>query len=321
MNIESFIAGSRGLGVLQDNLRNRGITNISPLFGSVKSIFTKSLLKSENQIVILFPDIQSAAEFHVELDVMEVSDKSVLLTELKPETIQEKLTEISKRDKFILIATYEILNCLLPLKEQIEQETTKIQVGGKLTYNDLIEYLNLLNYQKDKFVEAPGYFSQRGAIIDFWSYSERNPVRLEFDGDFLESIRYFDSESQRSVEPADIVTLAGALSSNGNEPKDWTDIFNYLSNPVIIASSYELNNLPDVKVNYFTEASGEESTAVVVNNENPDIDFPENDIEPVSDTENTITGHFDYASIQNVRWIIEEEIASSNNRLELGFSE
>ena len=41
---------------------------------------------------------------------------AVLLTELKPELIQEKLTEISKKTKIILVATYELLNCQLPLK-------------------------------------------------------------------------------------------------------------------------------------------------------------------------------------------------------------
>ncbi len=70
----------------------------------------------------------------------------------------------------------------------------------------------MLEYQQDKFVEAPGEFSQRGSIIDFWSYSESNPVRLEFDGDFLESIRHFDPESQRSIEKIDTVTLAAKLS-------------------------------------------------------------------------------------------------------------
>jgi transcription-repair coupling factor (superfamily II helicase) len=320
MNVENFISGNRSLNSLQQKIEKGGITKISPLFGSVKSAFTKNLLKLENEIIVLFPDTQSASEFFVELDVLNISDKSVLLTELKPETIQEKLSEISKKGKFILVATYELLNCQLPLKEQIEKETTRIQVGGKLTYNDLIEYLNLLNYQKDKFVEAPGYFSLRGAIIDFWSYSEHNPSRLEFDGDFLESIRYFDSESQRSIESAEVVTLAGALS-NGNTPRELTDIFSYLNNPVIIASSYELNNLNDIKINLFNEDDDQRETAPTVNDEILDADFPENLIDTINTPRIRESAGFDYASKDNVRWIIEEEIASSADRIELGFSE
>ena len=89
-------------------------------------------------------------------------------------------------------------------------------------------------------MEAPGDYSQRGAIIDFWSYSEKNPARLEFDGDFLESIRYFDPESQRSIEQVKEITLAASLSSS--DGGGFTDIFSYLDNPLILASSFELRN-------------------------------------------------------------------------------
>ena len=98
-----------------------------------------------------------------------------------------------------------------------------------------------LNYENEKFVVDQGYFAVRGSIIDFWSYSEEHPCRLEFDGDFLESIRYFDPESQRSSGRIEYVTLASSIN---NSDADYTsDIFDYLENPTVIASSYELNKL------------------------------------------------------------------------------
>jgi transcription-repair coupling factor (superfamily II helicase) len=63
-------------------------------------------------------------------------------------------------------------------------------------------------------------------------------VRLEFDGDFLESIRSFDPESQRSFEKIESVSLAGSLEQKCELN---SDIFEYLENPIIIASSFELN--------------------------------------------------------------------------------
>ena len=78
----------------------------------------------------------------------------------------------------MLISTYELLALKFPSKDKVEKTTTIIQTGGKIKYDELIEYLNLLNYQKDKFVEAPGEFSIRGSIVDFWSYSEHNPVTV-----------------------------------------------------------------------------------------------------------------------------------------------
>ena len=302
--------------------------HISPLYGAAKSFFINHLSKSENQIFILLPDLQLAAELNVELNLIGLNKKTIAFTEFTPESIQEKLTEISKRKKFIIISSYDILNYEFPTKDQIEQKTTNIQVGGDLVYDDLIEYLNLLTYQKDKFVEAPGYYSQRGSIIDFWSYSERNPVRLEFDGDFLESIRYFDPESQRSIEIVDTATLAGAFDSKAS--KNFTDIFEYLNNPIILASTFELENLNEEKINVFNSnddslisSIGAEEIKQIVR-ENEDEEFPE----PIEQVEETIQKDLaerkNYRSLlekENTRWIIEEELSTENERINLGFSE
>ncbi len=61
---------------------------------------------------------------------------------------------------------------------------------------------------------------------------------LEFDGDFLESIRYFDPESQRSSGRVEYVTLASSIESADINYS--SDIFDYLNNPIVFASSYEL---------------------------------------------------------------------------------
>lgn len=300
------------------------ILSISPLYGSSKSFVVKDLFEENNQIVLLFPEIKLVNELKVELSVLGLIDHLIILDDFNLESIQEKLTEISKRNKFILISTYQILNLNLPNKEKINHLTTKVSVGGDLKYDDLVEYLNLLVYTKDKFVEAPGYYSQRGAIIDFWSYSEKSPVRLEFDGDFIESIRYFDPESQRSFEKVEEVTLAGAFE---NQVTDYSsNIFSYLNDPVFIASSYELSNLKSTQVK---KNNIEEEVSESINQkEVGDDEFPEpvhsvsvirselETTEQFIDLDQIIT--FDYHNT-DARWIIEEEI-NTDNRVDVGIS-
>jgi hypothetical protein len=113
--------------------------NTSPLYGCTKSLLVKKLFEKEKVVLVLQPDEKSAAEFNVELNVLGLSKDILLIDEIKSELLQEKLTEISQRDRFILISTYDILSCLLPDKNKIEQKTTKLQVGGDLSYDDLIE--------------------------------------------------------------------------------------------------------------------------------------------------------------------------------------
>ncbi len=290
----------------------------SPLYGVSKSALITKLIETENQIVLLLPDSKSVEELFVELSLLEFSEQTIILNDFGKEIVQEKLTKISRQKKFILISTYELLTLKFPSKEYVEKTTTLIQAGGQIKYNELIEYLNLLNYQRDQFVEAPGEFSVRGSIIDFWSFSEANPARLEFDGDFLESIRHFDPESQRSIEKLETISLAGRV-----EQKDElnSDIFDYLEYPIILASTFELQNRSFKSDNNYsdeivTEIENDKSNDVVEGDEFPDV----GEVEP---TENELfkLAFNELINKKGTRWILEEEISTSPNKIELGFSQ
>ncbi len=297
---------------------------ISPFSGSSKSFLISRLIQKENQIVVLLPDLLSVSEFFVEMHLLGFEKNLLEISEFNIESIQDKLTEISKRNRLILITTYDILNCKFPLRSTVEEATTIIQVGGNLTYNDLLEYLNLLNYQKDKFVEAPGDYSQRGSIIDFWSYSERSPVRLEFDGDFLESIRYFDPDSQRSIEMIESVTLAALLNgSSMNETANDDTIFDYLINPLIFASVFELTNLKNHADKFFHSTS----TPPLINDDIYTEDFSISESQLISSSENMDSEEFnsfnpeDFIYLPNTRWVLESELKGEADRIELGLTD
>lgn len=289
---------------------------ISPLYGAAGSLLISELSKTENHIVILTPDDKLAAELAVELEYLNIIPKRILLTNFKAEALQEKLTEISNIQSYILISTYQLLNLQLPGKKEIEKKTTKIEVGGDITYDDLNEYLNLMEYQKDKFVEAPGEFSLRGSIIDFWSYSEQNPVRLEFNGDFLESIRHFDPESQRSIEKVESVTLASNLSEYYEDTDQalYSDIFDYVENPIILASQYEIDNCKSVLENPFNKNDYQTEDVPA---EFDDNIFPEptDEIKMLSEDDNKLSVELN----KSAQWIFTEEVGSSENIIDLGF--
>ncbi len=314
LNILNNASGFKELNSFASKLTIKSIFT-SSLYGSSKSFAVKDLFLQNEQLVLLLADNKTVHETKVELNILGLADDLIVIDDFNLESIQEKLTELSKLQKFVLITTYEILNLKLPDKEKINHLTTKVSVGGDLKYDDLIEYLNLLIYTKDKFVEVPGYYSQRGAIVDFWSYSEKSPVRLEFDGDFIESIRYFDGESQRSFEKIDEVTLAGAFQ-NQNEDFN-SDIFNYLNNPIFIASAYELNNIKtkETEIVSIIEEEIKSKKKVKAIDEN---EFPE--VEEIIEAKPEIAEptSFDYENT-NARWIIEDEL-SSVTRIELGLS-
>ncbi len=291
----------------------------STIFGSAKTFLVKQLSEKFSQVYLLCEDLKTLDEFNAELSVLGLERKTLAINDLKIDAIQERLTELTAREKIILLSTYELLTFPLPNKEEIQTNTTQITVGGNLTYENLVEYLNFLNYQKENFVEAPGEFSQRGAIIDFWSYSEKHPVRLEYDGDFLELIRSFDPDSQRSIESIENATLAGELKKCSQEKS--STIFDYLNKPIVVAGKYSLENLVPVQTNLNDERIDSSQTEPFAVEEAED-NFPE--IDPAEKEKTTRQFYYDYESIiksSNGFWIIEEELGISKNRMDLGFSE
>ena len=292
---------------------------VSSFSGSSKSLFVKSIFGKEKQIVLLCPTMQSVNETKVELSIIDLEEIVVAADDLSVETLQERLTDINRRERFILISTYDLLKLKLPSKNLIARNTTKIEIGGNLTYDDLIEYFNTINYNRDKYVGNPGDFAVRGSIIDFWSYSEKQPCRLEYDGDFLESIRHFDPETQRSLDRLTSVTIAASIIS---EEENSSDIFDYLDNPLVIATNYELQNLFTKKTS-FPERIIEEEIDDDLKDElyEGKEERKEHEQEQEQDHEEGDDFTLDKIFEKNARWLIEDAIGHHDERIQLHFTE
>lgn len=75
------------------------------------------------------------------------------------------------------------------------------------------ETLETLGYTPASVVENYGDFAMRGGILDIFPTSSRNPIRLELFGDTIDSLRFFDSETQRSLENVSAVEITPARES------------------------------------------------------------------------------------------------------------
>ncbi|HOI29470.1 MAG TPA: transcription-repair coupling factor [Melioribacteraceae bacterium] len=295
-----------------------GLFYVSRLAGCTRQLLISRMIKNEKQILLLCPTVQVVNEVKVELTILGLEEFLISADEFNAENLQERLTDIAKKEHFILVATYEILTLSLPSRNSLNRSTTNIELGGNLSYDDLIEYLNSINYDSDKFVDSPGTFSVRGSIIDFWSYSEKQPVRLEYNGDFIESIRHFDPENQRSLDKIPSVSLASSIESMEEIFSD--TIFDYLDNPLIIADNYELANL-------FTTSDSQkpEKTPFEIDRELLEELYEEpNDktfeVEHKQDITDGTTSLDDILK-KNARWIIEDILNQSDDRINLDLTE
>jgi transcription-repair coupling factor (superfamily II helicase) len=118
---------------------------ISPLSGSAKSLIVALLGKKEKQILVLLPSRQLVNELNVELTILGSDENVIAIDSIEADSIQEKLTSINNKNSAIIISTYEVLKVKLPSKDIIEKNTTKIETGSEITYDDLVEYLDEIN--------------------------------------------------------------------------------------------------------------------------------------------------------------------------------
>ncbi len=100
----------------------------------------------------------------------------------------------------VIVASMEALLDKYPPKEIFSAFRLTLRTGETVVLAALLKRLVDMGYERTEPVESPGQFSLRGGILDIWSLTAEDAVRVEFWDDEIDSIRSMDAQSQRSVE-------------------------------------------------------------------------------------------------------------------------
>ena len=87
----------------------------------------------------------------------------------------------------------------VPIPSHLAELRATYRVGDELPFTDLPHALEERGFERVPLVEEVGHFAVRGGILDVFSVSAGDPVRIEFWGDEIVSIRSFDVTDQRST--------------------------------------------------------------------------------------------------------------------------
>ena len=96
---------------------------------------------------------------------------------------------------------------LLPRNIKFIQSQIKLKVGNTIDINKLVEKLFDLGYRKETTVNMTGEIATRGYVIDIFPINSDNPVRIEFWGDEIDSIRTFNVENQLTISKINEVDI------------------------------------------------------------------------------------------------------------------
>jgi transcription-repair coupling factor (superfamily II helicase) len=123
------------------------------------------------------------------------------------------LQELTAKPPKLVVATIAALIQPVPERADLARRGRKLTAGDVVEPDELAEWLVGHGYKRVEAVEYPGEFGRRGGICDVFPPDATDPVRLEFFGDELESIRTFSTGSQRSLDKKQSVTLLGVSVS------------------------------------------------------------------------------------------------------------
>ena len=217
---------------------NKGFNTVKNIVGSSYIIEIDELSKKYHNTLIILDNNHQIDALYNELSRLYKSKKILKFPNyglddydnkaIDKEIIRERyecLIELfCNADDKIIITSFRSIFYKIPQLNEISKSWKKIDKN--ISYNELIEVLKSFNYEKTSKVIEPGQYRISGSIVDFFSISSHDPVRVNFFEDSLESLKIFNQTTQLTKNDID----SGILSSDNIYHLDQINIDFYKSN-------------------------------------------------------------------------------------------
>lgn len=179
--------------------------------------------KKNNIVYICSSNRNMEDYFYVLKDMYKDKNKKILKFKKENETYEfeeynyELLKLVKSEDEFIILTSLELV------LEKYFYEINSIKVDKKRDFDikKIEESLINTGFNKMYMINNKKQYSLRGDILDIFNENEKNPVRIEFFGNKVDRIKYFDIESQRSIENIESIEL---YINNNNKFKDFFEL-------------------------------------------------------------------------------------------------
>ncbi len=202
---------------------DRPVQYLEGLSGSSRSSLIHACLNElKGPHLVIFQDKEEAAYFYTDLLTLDgTPDRTLFFPSSYRRSVQYQQTDeaniitrtqtlrrLAERRVASFIITYaEALVESVVSKRQLSETTLEIKQGERIDMSFLEEILQTYDFQLVDFVHEPGQYSIRGGIADVFSYASSHPCRIDFFGDEVDSIRIFDTDTQRSLETVKKVNI------------------------------------------------------------------------------------------------------------------
>ncbi len=228
---------------------------INGLSGSSRAFFLAQLAKAGASYCLVVPSYETAEslfqeiQFFMDLDGRETEDPQSLLffppwdilpyepSNPRPDWIATRMTTLHRMassEAHCVVTTIDAFLQRVVSKTFLQERTIVLKRGETRSREDLVERLYQCGYEVCNAVAYPGEIAVRGGIIDLFPPSSERPIRIEYFGDTLESIRTFDLETQRSLEAREEVEIILGRENIFDPNYHRVPFSDYLSNTALL---------------------------------------------------------------------------------------
>ena len=159
---------------------------------------------------------------------------------MSPEFQLGRLNVLDKLKDSTHIVVTNLMGYLKYLPNKEDSNNIILSENQIIKHSELVDNLIHLGYNKESMVTMSGEFSVRGYIIDIFPINEEHPIRIEFFGNEIESIRYFDENTQRTINDLKSITISSFKEIN-TEKKN--SLYDYSNNGIVIFYNKEQINI------------------------------------------------------------------------------
>lgn len=177
--------------------------------------------EKEKPLVVFTNNLHQANQLYGDLSIFVEEDQLFIynvndmihtqLSVASPEEEAERIQTLEfllSDEKGIVIIPLAGARRLLPPKKLYEDSRINITINSDIELKELMNQLVAIGYEREQIVARPGEFSVRGGIVDIYPLTESYPVRIELFDVEVDSIRYFDAESQRSIKQIEEIIIS-----------------------------------------------------------------------------------------------------------------
>jgi len=204
--------------------------NISGMQGSLSSIIAATLF-TDHPFSLMVLCGQNSFERY-ENDFATLLPKETLCN--TSDELSLSIGALLTKKKSVILSFFDDLQVALCQAAEAEKRIFRLKTELDAGYEPLKRFLAANNFEQREFVEDEGEFSVRGSIIDVFPCGAQEPVRIEFFGDTVTSLRVFDINSQLSGKTVPTIELTACFTDALNSAETETTILDYLDPSTLI---------------------------------------------------------------------------------------